>query len=256
MVIDFNWETALGDSCFLEACCWEEHHTLLYTDSFCVSHGQVLLPEIVVLLLTLLFCLMTLTSIIVPLWLSNMYKGFGGICCWPQMWLSSKESACNAADHLKCRRCGFDPWVGMIPWRRKWQPTPVFLPEKSHRQRNLVGYSPCDRKSWTWLSSAATTTKPIRRLPGISLQRWVYSELAESCNPRSATTVSHVQVPTQQGKETAFIEGKKDWESCSKQTVCGFSLAESLAEKSFFYWMGSALLARCESSAFWSLYPI
>ena len=30
------------------------------------------------------------------------------------------------------RRCGFDPWVGKIPWRRKWQPTPVFLLEKSH----------------------------------------------------------------------------------------------------------------------------
>ena len=41
-----------------------------------------------------------------------------------------------------CRRCGFDPWVGKIPWRRKWQPTPVFLPGKSHEQRSLAGYSP------------------------------------------------------------------------------------------------------------------
>ena len=39
-------------------------------------------------------------------------------------------------------RCRFEPWVGKIPWRRKWQPTPVFLPEKSHRQRSLAGYSP------------------------------------------------------------------------------------------------------------------
>ena len=37
---------------------------------------------------------------------------------------------------------GFDPWVfGKMPWRRKWQPTPVFLPEKSHGQRSLVGHS-------------------------------------------------------------------------------------------------------------------
>ena len=36
----------------------------------------------------------------------------------------------------------FDPWVGKIPWRRKWQLTPVFLPGESHRQRSLVGYSP------------------------------------------------------------------------------------------------------------------
>ena len=36
----------------------------------------------------------------------------------------------------------FDPWVGKIPWRRKWQPPPVFLPGKSHGQRSLVDYSP------------------------------------------------------------------------------------------------------------------
>ena len=44
---------------------------------------------------------------------------------------------------LQCRRPGLDPWVGRIPWRRKWQPTPVFLPGKFQaRQRSLVGYSP------------------------------------------------------------------------------------------------------------------
>ena len=35
----------------------------------------------------------------------------------------------------------FNPWVGKIPWRRAWQPIPVFLPGKSHGQRNLVNYS-------------------------------------------------------------------------------------------------------------------
>ena len=43
---------------------------------------------------------------------------------------------------LQCRRPGFDPWVGKIPWRRKWQPTPVLLPGESHGQRSLVSYSP------------------------------------------------------------------------------------------------------------------
>ena len=52
---------------------------------------------------------------------------------------SGKECACQ------CRRPGFDPWVRKIPWRRKWQPTPVFLPGKPHGQRSLAGYSPCDR---------------------------------------------------------------------------------------------------------------
>ena len=41
---------------------------------------------------------------------------------------------------------GFDPWVGKIPWRRAWQPTAVFLPEESHGQRSLAGYSPWGRR--------------------------------------------------------------------------------------------------------------
>ena len=60
-------------------------------------------------------------------------------------WFGSKEAACQH------RRPRFDPWVRKIPWRRKWQPTPVFLPGESHRQRILVGYSPWSHKSQTWL---------------------------------------------------------------------------------------------------------
>ena len=44
--------------------------------------------------------------------------------------------------HLQGGRPGFDPWVGKIPWRRKWQPTLVLLPRESHRQRSLMGYNP------------------------------------------------------------------------------------------------------------------
>ena len=42
----------------------------------------------------------------------------------------------------RCRRCGFDPRVRKIPWKRKWQPTPVCLSGKFHRQRSLAAYSP------------------------------------------------------------------------------------------------------------------
>ena len=42
---------------------------------------------------------------------------------------------------LQCMRPGFYPWVGKIPRRRKWQPTPVFLPAKAHGRRSLAGYS-------------------------------------------------------------------------------------------------------------------
>ena len=47
---------------------------------------------------------------------------------------------------LQCKRQGFDPWGRKILWRRKWQPTPVGLPGKSHEQRSLVGYSSWGRK--------------------------------------------------------------------------------------------------------------
>ena len=47
---------------------------------------------------------------------------------------------------LQCRRPGFDPWVGKIPWRRQWQPTPVLLLRKFHGWRSLVDYSPWGRK--------------------------------------------------------------------------------------------------------------
>ena len=44
--------------------------------------------------------------------------------------------------HLQCGRPGFHPWVGKLPWRRKWQPTPVFWPGECHGRRSLVDYSP------------------------------------------------------------------------------------------------------------------
>ena len=47
---------------------------------------------------------------------------------------------------LQCGRPRFNPWVGKTSWRRKWQPTPVFLPGKSHGWRILVGYNPWGRK--------------------------------------------------------------------------------------------------------------
>ena len=41
---------------------------------------------------------------------------------------------------------GFHPWIGKIPWRRKWQLTPIFLPGEFHGQKSLVGYSPWGHK--------------------------------------------------------------------------------------------------------------
>ena len=41
---------------------------------------------------------------------------------------------------------GLGPWVGKIPWRRKWQPLPAFVPRELHGQRSLAGYSPWGHK--------------------------------------------------------------------------------------------------------------
>ena len=61
-------------------------------------------------------------------------------------WHSGKESACWCRRH---RRHGLDPWIRKIPYRKKWQPTPVVLPENFHGLRSLVGYSPCKESNMT-----------------------------------------------------------------------------------------------------------
>ena len=63
-------------------------------------------------------------------------------------WHSGKESACQ---RRRCKTHGFNPCVRKIPWRRKWQAAPVFLPGKLHGERSLAGYSPRGSQSQTWL---------------------------------------------------------------------------------------------------------
>ena len=72
----------------------------------------------------------------VKLFLDSSCRGFLGGA-------SGKESACQCWRHKRCR---FDPWLRKIPWRRPWQPTPVFLPGESLGQRTLVGYGPQGHK--------------------------------------------------------------------------------------------------------------
>ena len=75
------------------------------------------------------------------LFLSGFTKSKGGNRA-SQVVLVVKNTPGNAGD----LRCGFNPWVGKIPWRRTWQPTLVFFPGESHGQRSLAGYSPWGRK--------------------------------------------------------------------------------------------------------------
>ena len=107
---------------------------------------------------------------------------------WPTL-VAQTVSVC-----LQCGRPRLDPWVGKIPWRRKWKSTPVLLPGKSHGQRSLVGYSPWGLyKSRIWLSdftftfTAKTIAFGIRTLIGqvMSLVCNMLSRLVIGFLPRS-----------------------------------------------------------------------
>ena len=97
-------------------------------------------------------------------------------------WLRGKESACQ------CKRYGFNSWIGKIPWRRKWQPTPVFLPRKSHGQRSLAGYSPwgCKRVGHN-LATRQQHTRIKIRAKYLSLQIticWIKKKQPTFCRSR------------------------------------------------------------------------
>ena len=82
----------------------------------------------------------------------------GGNGCRLQLWTTREggflSGSTGSEPACQCRRCrsSFNPWVGKIPWRRKWQPTPVFLLGKFHGQRSLMSYSPwgCQRIRHKW----------------------------------------------------------------------------------------------------------
>ena len=77
--------------------------------------------------------------LILFLHLFHIHNGFFFMSRVLPKWCSGKESACQCR---RCKSCGYNPRVGKIPCRRKWQPTPALLPGKFHGQRSLVGYSP------------------------------------------------------------------------------------------------------------------
>ena len=82
------------------------------------------------------------------------------ILCFSHPWLPACLSGKESCQH---RKCGFNPWVGKIPWRRKWQPTPVVLPRKSRGQRSLAGYRPRGHKSGKRDLATNNTTSSCRR---------------------------------------------------------------------------------------------
>ena len=75
-------------------------------------------------------------QIICQIYVNCLFQGASPVAQWLRICLRCRRH----------RRPGFDPWVGKMPRRRAWQPTPVLLPGESHGQRSLVGYSPWGHK--------------------------------------------------------------------------------------------------------------
>ena len=98
--------------------------------------------------------------------------------------------------HLQCRRPRFDPWVGKMPWRRKWQPTPVFLPGEFHGRGSLVVYGPWGHNE---LDTAERLTLTLFRTldqeGGNTVILWSHTH---KCTHTPYTHITHTQLTRSQ----------------------------------------------------------
>ena len=133
-------------------------------------------------------------------------------------WHSGKEPTCQSRRH---KRRGFDPWVRKIPWRRTWQPTPVFLPGKFYGQRSLAAYSPGSRKEldtnepWSahthiWLGEG--------EVGGIWFRRGLISPNTNNFSENGLSMVSF-KWPGKKKKQKRVVSGNIAWLSPSKRFV-------------------------------------
>ena len=125
----------------------------------------------------------------------------------------------------QCRRYGFHPWIGKIPWKRKWQPTPAFLPGESHGQRNLVGYSPWDCKKSEMTDPPPTHTHHIsppissrlhgtrtlpdgENSPGIRFAHTVFEHEEASVDPGAVRPGTVTYQPLAEKAAYGWLEGQ------------------------------------------------
>ena len=122
---------------------------------------------------------------------------------------SGKEPGCQ------CRRRGFNPWVGKIPWRRKRQPAPVFLPGNSHGQRSLAGHSPWGHKR---LGHDLVTEQEQQTVhPAKCWAEWVTSwnqDCQEKCQQPQICRWYDSDCRKQRGTKKPLDEGERgEWKS-------------------------------------------
>ena len=168
-----------------------------------------------------------------------------------------KNPPANAGD----LRHEFDPWVWRIPRRRKWQPTPVFLPGRSHGQRSLAGYSPQGRKEsdMAWrLSTHAKRPKEFKK---------GWNSLAGHTFPETENSVYYdycclqaLPSPLLSGANGSLVTvlNRTIRTSCGK-AVCTLWRTPSTAGKTlhcffFFFLRGSLPFSKCDISIFFFLW--
>ena len=129
-------------------------------------------------------------------------------------WLSGKESASQS------RRHRLDPWVRKIPWSRKWQPTPVFLPGKFHGQRSLVDYrlwdykesGMTDRLSTAWFRTFEYFLQMIHVSPCVLLFKTLFWK-KHSMLRWGITSKENADASLRE----PFDSSKSDWKSSSRR---------------------------------------
>ena len=130
---------------------------------------------------------------------------------WLPRWLRGEEFTCY------CRVCGrhrFDPWGGRIPWRRKWQPTPVFLPGKSHGQRGLAGCRPQGFKELDTAEGLSTHSQALSCctlvsccIPDHHCIRWLSCEARGVCRKGRKREESALDLRDDVPMEASFLSG-------------------------------------------------
>ena len=136
---------------------------------------------------------------------------------------SDKELACQ------CRRHGFNSWVRKIPWRRKWQPTPVFLPGDSHGQKSLAGYSTRGLKELDTTEQLHFTSRhhqACSQNKGLSRASWLWtSPLPAGDRQARAVRARRGQLQTQRG-----IIDQLQADFIASQDFLGFWMVDILRE--------------------------
>ena len=129
-----------------------------------------------------LFMLWAFVPSVLSIFCSRNFKNKNYINIMQNWWLRQWRIC------LQCRRPGFNAWVGKIPWRRAWKPTPIFLPGEFQGQRSLADWGPWGHKrsqSWTWLNTAFNIDQEFC----IWLTSWTTLTMLNNEKPNMITSV-------------------------------------------------------------------